>query len=343
MQYSSDQFKPNEAWLVFRFNSFMQVQGKFADIYLLIDLASEYVFGQIIVTDQLPAQLEIERLMKKAYNMTKSWPGMFYCASNDPAEELFKEYSDKKKIPFKIEPVSSFSRIINPIKQSLMEFQRSDEFKDDPLSEEDQDAFNASLPDSYDPCPCASGLKYKYCCKQIFKEIVNAMALAEEGKIRDALSWMEKAKKKVGETAEILCRYAIVYSFYDKAKSDEYLDKCLQAFPDHPRANYIKGIDLKSKGDYEGSIKAYKTAIRNYPPNDRFHLNEVWNNLGSVYFEMKRYADAKAVWEKALEYLPRDTMTKKNLKYMIYENPDVPENIKKGPSIYLLDPADNLH
>jgi len=169
------------------------------------------------------------------------------------------------------------------------------------------------------------------------------MALAEDGKIKDAVMWMEKAKKKVGETAEILCRYAIVYSFYDKAKSDEYLEKSLKAFPNHPRANYIKGIDLKSKGDYEGSIKAYKTAINNYPPNDRFHLNEVWNNLGSVYFEMKRYADAKAVWEKALEYLPRDTMTKNNLKYMIYENPDVPEDIKKGPSLYLLDPLDTQH
>jgi len=58
---------------------------------------------------------------------------------------------------------------------------------------------------------------------------------------------------------------------------------------------------------------------------------------------MKKYADAKAAWEKALEYLPRDTMAKNNLKYMIYENPDIPEDIKKEPSLHLLDPLDVQH
>lgn len=58
---------------------------------------------------------------------------------------------------------------------------------------------------------------------------------------------------------------------------------------------------------------------------------------------MKRYADAKAAWGKALEYLSRDRMAKNNLKYMIYENPDVPEEIRKCPSIYFVDPEDVSH
>lgn len=340
MLYTSDQFMPNEAWLIFRFNSFIQIQGKFADIYLLIDIASEYLFGQIIVTDEFPAQLEIHRLMKNAYDLKKSWPDIFFCVSNDPAEDLFRKFSFKKNIPFQSEPLSSFNAIINPIKQAFMEFQRNEEYKDEPVSVEEQEALQAAIPDAYDPCPCASGLKYKYCCKPVFKEIVLAMTSAEDGRTREALLWMKKAKKKIGETPEILCRYAIVYSYTDKTKSDEYLDRCLKAFPNHPRANYIKGIDLKGKKDYKGSIKAYKIAINNYPPSDRFHLNEVYNNLGSVYFEMKRYADAKAVWEKALEYLPHDSFAKKNLKYMIHENPNVPEAIKRETSIYLLDKSD---
>jgi hypothetical protein len=95
------------------------------------------------------------------------------------------------------------------------------------------------------------------------------MTAAEDGNLDEALEWMDKAKSKVGETAEILCRYAIVYTFFDMVKADEYLDKCLLAAPHHPRANYVRGIDLKGKCDLKGAIEAYRTAIKNYPPTDR--------------------------------------------------------------------------
>ena len=98
MHYSSDQFKPNEAWLIFRLNSFIRVNDKPADIYMLIDLASAYVFGQLTVTAELPDLMELYRLMKDAYTLMKSWPEVFFCASNDPAEDIFRKYSTQKNI-----------------------------------------------------------------------------------------------------------------------------------------------------------------------------------------------------------------------------------------------------
>lgn len=57
---------------------------------------------------------------------------------------------------------------------------------------DDLDYENAkrSIPDSYDLCSCASGSKYKFCCKRIFGEIVNAMVAAEEGEFEEALKWI---------------------------------------------------------------------------------------------------------------------------------------------------------
>ena len=72
------------------------------------------------------------------------------------------------------------------------------------------------IPDSYDLCPCASGSKSKFCCKRIFPEIVQAMAAAEEGDYREALRWMKEAEKIAGLSAEVLCRLAIVYRYFDK-------------------------------------------------------------------------------------------------------------------------------
>ena len=39
------------------------------------------------------------------------------------------------------------------------------------------------------------------------------MVAAEDGDKSEALKWIEKAKTLVGETSDVLCREAIVYSF----------------------------------------------------------------------------------------------------------------------------------
>lgn len=115
-------------------------------------------------------------------------------------------------------------------------------------------------------CSCASGKKYKFCCKKIFREIMEAMVAAEEGKKSEALQWIAKAKEVAGDTAEVLCREAIVYSFFEPDKAKEILAECLLINPNHPRAHYLRGIDLKEQGDLEGARTAYETAIKNYPP-----------------------------------------------------------------------------
>jgi tetratricopeptide (TPR) repeat protein len=343
VQYTCNDFNPNDAWLIFRVDSFIHVQDKPVEIYFMIDCATSYAFGQLIVSNDLPNEIDVHRLMKDAYGLKKAWPKIFFCPSNDPGEEFFRKCVEGKNISFQVEPITAFNKIIGPLQKSFRQFQRSDEYEESYASEEAEEAAQSFIPDSYDPCSCASGKKFKFCCKPAFNEIVNAMVEAEDGHCKDAVMWMEKAKNKIGETAEILCRYAIVYSFFDADKSNEYLDRCIEISPHHPRANYIKGIQLKGNGDYNGAVQAYKRAIDNYPSTDRFHLNEVWNNLGSVYWEMKKFAEAKAAWEKALAYLPRDIMARNNLRTMIYENPDVPEAIKSELSMFLFDPPETEH
>ena len=247
MKYSLDQFVPGEAWLVFRVDSL--VQGQPVDIYFLIDVASTYIFGNIVVPGELPEVKEITQLMQDAYQTKEAWPRKFFCPAQDPAKDLFWRCSAEKGISFEVAPLSFFERIIGPIKKSFSQHFYSPtasaggfDYDTSPTAEER--ISQAFIPDSYDLCSCASGLKYKFCCKLIFPEITHAMAAAEEGHFEDALKWIDMAKSKVGETAEILCRYAIVYSFFDTVKADEYLEKCLISAPHHPRANYVRGIDL---------------------------------------------------------------------------------------------------
>ncbi len=174
------------------------------------------------------------------------------------------------------------------------------------------------IADSYDNCSCASGKKYKFCCKKIFREISEAMAALATGKITEALQWIAQAKKNVGETAEVLCRESIIYSSDDPEKSNNILNRCLKVNPRHPRAHYLRGINFKEQGDFQAAIEAYETAIANYPPSDHYHLNETYNNLGGVFNHVGEMKKAKSAWEKALLYLPDDDMAQNNLNEFIY-------------------------
>ncbi len=156
------------------------------------------------------------------------------------------------------------------------------------------------------------------------------MCATDEGRPEEALTWMARAQSIIGETAEILCRYGIVYSHVDQKKADEYFEKCLLQFPDYPRAHYIRGVELSEKGDTAGALDSYKMAIKRYLPTDKYHLNEVWNNVGTIHFEAGKFEEAKAAWEKALVYLPSDRVVKRNLAEFIYTNPKVPEALRKA-------------
>lgn len=185
------------------------------------------------------------------------------------------------------------------------------------LKKNQRDADEAAqqmIPQSYNPCTCASGKKFKFCCKPIFHYIVEAMSAAEDGLHEEALEWMSKAEKIVGNTAEVLCRKAIVYSFTDKQQYAEYLQKCLEVYPQHPRAHYLQGIDSNKKGDYEVAIAAYLKAIQYYPSTDHYHLNEVYNNLANVYHQIGEHTRAVTAWKMALEYSPTDKMARMNLQ-----------------------------
>jgi hypothetical protein len=115
MRYSLDQFEPGEAWLVFRVDCLVQDQA--VDIYLLIDVASTYVFGNIIVPGELLKNSEITNLMRDAYKTKKAWPKTLFRPAQDPAENLFRHHAKEKGISFVVKPLTYFERIIGPLKK----------------------------------------------------------------------------------------------------------------------------------------------------------------------------------------------------------------------------------
>lgn len=320
--------KPNDAWIFHR-EEIETIQDGSCNVYVLIDAFSSFIFGQEISID-LPSSSKITKLLKKAHAKAGLWPNQILISKTDPIAEILQAISDDLRVPFEALPSKYLHPYLQHFKNSFKEFKRGSHSPADlPISESEKQNLEAFVPDSYEACPCASGKKFKFCCQKAFRDITFAMCEAQDGHLDKALQYMKLAEEKSGRTAEILCRYAICWSFFDMDKYKEYLNEALKKNPNHPRANYISGIQAVADENYDEAIKFYETAIKHYPENDKFHLNETYNNLGTAYFSLKKYREAKEVWEKAVVLLPSDEITKRNLFEFIYENPMVPKALRE--------------
>jgi tetratricopeptide (TPR) repeat protein len=320
--------KPNDAWILHR-EEIDTVRDGSCNVYALLDACSAFCFGQEISVD-MPSSSKILDLLKKAHSKAGRWPDRILILKKDSYVEVMQSICAGLAVRLSELPAKDLAPFVRPFKDAFRQFKRGNTVSDEPpLTEEDREELEAFIPDTYGSCPCGSGKKFKFCCQKIFKDITFAMCAAQEGRLNEALRHMKEAEAKVGRTSEVVCRYAICWSFFDQKKSAELLQEAFEVDPRHPRLNYILGIESVAAEKYHEAIKFYETAIENYPKDDKFHLNETYNNLGTAYFELKKYKEAKDVWEKALVLLPSDRMVKQNLFEFIYQNPDVPKDLRE--------------
>ena len=320
--------QPNEAWIVHR-EDVGTVRDGNCDVYVLLDAYSGFVFAQEVSKD-LPAPSKIVGLLKTARAKTGCWPKRVLVLKKDPYVERLRTICDDLELKLLETTAGDLAPYVRPLKDAFRQFKMGHNGPEqDPLSAEEREELEAFVPETYSPCPCASGKKFKFCCQKIFKDITFAMCAAEEGRLDEALRHMKLAEAKVGRTAEVVCRYAICWSFFDRNKTKALLHEAIGINPLHPRLNYILGIESVAAKKYEDAIKFYRVAIENYPEGDKFHLNETYNNLGTAYFRLEQYRDAKEAWERGLVLFPLDRMVKRNLFTFIYGNPDIPQNLRE--------------
>ena len=319
---------PNDLWIIHR-EEIETLQDGICDVYVILDAITGQCFGTETSKD-LTSSSKILSLIKNSCSQAGTIPRSIFILKKDPLAEVVGAICSGLKIHFDTAIKKELTPFTDEFSKSFKQFKIGNQapLKEpgyDDVSKEEVESF---VPDTYGPCPCASGQKYKFCCQKVFKDIVFAMCDAQDGHLEKALFHMGQAESKIGTTAEILCRYGICWSFFDRKKSDEYLTKALEKNPNHPRANYIIGINYVEKKDYLKAAKFYQKAIENYPAGDKFHLNETYNNLGTAYYEQQNFKMAKESWEKALVLLPSDRMVISNLFEFIYNNSSLPEEIR---------------
>ena len=316
--------QPNDLW-VFHREEFETQKDGVCDVYVILDALTGHCIS-LNTSTNLPPVPQLMNMIKEAMVKYEATPKSLAILKSDPLAENMEGICYALKIPF----TALTKKEITPFVADFSHHFRTEVKGMRPLEDSpEREEAETFIPQTYAPCPCASGEKYKFCCQKIFKETVNAMADAQEGYFNEALASMNEAEKKVGLTAEVLSRYGVVWSFKDMNKANEYFSKALEVNPNHPRTNYVLGLEASNNKKYKDAIAYYQKALEHYPTEDKFHHNETLNNLGNVYFHLKDYKAAKDAWEKALVLLPSDRMVLGNLFNCIYENPEVPAIVRE--------------
>lgn len=117
--------------------------------------------------------------------------------------------------------------------------------------------------DSYDPCPCNSGKKYKFCCHSIGDEISKISHLHETHQTATALQLLDRLKINHPEQPLSFITEAQILMaerrFEDACKP---LEQCLECDPDHPAAHSLLATSTFLAQGYKQAQKTIYTALQ---------------------------------------------------------------------------------
>lgn len=115
----------------------------------------------------------------------------------------------------------------------------------------------------YDPCPCGSGKKLKFCCQSISDEMDRALRLMDGNQPRVALQQLETlARKHPSNTWIGTTRALILIELADASTARDVLRALLEQNPDHEFAIVLMAAATFQAEGFDGAKKAIHRAFQ---------------------------------------------------------------------------------
>ncbi|MGQ0635541.1 MAG: tetratricopeptide repeat protein [Planctomycetaceae bacterium] len=121
--------------------------------------------------------------------------------------------------------------------------------------------------DVYQPCPCGSGKKIKFCCQPILGEMLRVMELRRSGQWQAALQMLDALDKReireASSRAWVKSEKAMLLMSQSRgAEAQATVDEVLAESPEHPAALVIAALLRLQTESYPGAMRSVYKALR---------------------------------------------------------------------------------
>jgi tetratricopeptide (TPR) repeat protein len=184
--------------------------------------------------------------------------------------------------------------------------------------------------DPYDPCPCGSGKKHKWCCQPVYVQIDKAYQLHAEGQHEVALRTLQQACTDHPANPEVWGQAAQLLYQLDKVEEAEAaLDKAFEVNPNYPFGHYLRGRFRHFEGEIAGALLLFRKAAALYDPIARSILAQIHALITECELKLNRPVAARAALEMAAKYEPANEEYRKSIGQVFGKASQLPEAARK--------------
>jgi tetratricopeptide (TPR) repeat protein len=159
--------------------------------------------------------------------------------------------------------------------------------------------------DPYDPCPCGSGKKFKWCCQPVYVQIDKAFQQDADGQHEAAARTMEEVCAEHPSNPEVWGRKAQLLYQTDKVEEAENaLQKAFDINPNYPFGYYLRGRFRHFEGEIPGALLLFRKAAEVYDPIARNILAQIYSLITECELKLNRPVAARAALEMAAKQEP---------------------------------------
>lgn len=180
--------------------------------------------------------------------------------------------------------------------------------------------------DSYSPCTCGSGKKFKWCCQPIHEKVSEVYAMDEQGQHEAALRAMDEIVAAHPDNAEAWGRKAqLLFQNEKPAEAEQTLEKAFELFPNYPFGYFLKSRFRLYEGEITGALLLLRKAAEFYDPNSHDILAQIYIEIFDCEMKLNHPIAGRAAAEVALRHAPANEELKQGLVAVFgNQNPNLP-------------------
>src|SRR5579862_1396843 len=159
--------------------------------------------------------------------------------------------------------------------------------------------------DPYQPCPCGSGKKFKWCCQPVYVQIDKAFQQDEQGQHDTALRMMEEVCAEHPGNPEVWGRKAqLLYQMDRPDDAENALQKAFDINPHYPFGFYLRGRFRHFEGEIPGELLLFRKAAEAYDPAAQGIVAQIYSLITECELKLNRPVAARAALEMAAKREP---------------------------------------